>query len=362
MQPEMPVAEEFIPTLTHAAERDIDLLLVEELYASPLFVSWMCGKAGLPTVVEASTVLHSKRRTRNRREIDIFVDMTLPKRTKAALLIENKLDATEQPDQAESYREELFALADRYADRAMLIVCPEQYQAAHREFAGKFDAVVTYEELARYFSGKSTSGGIEGGRMRFRAELLEQAINKGRRGYVAVPNEEIGDFNAAYVALLAEIAPEILPGPSMLKAANPDESVSMIFDHTRSFANLPREIRPTRFAHEFGRGQSHRANYVSAVFGGWGAALPAVNERFEQDARELGASFTAKPPTKVRPNPGLVMICSTPAINNQGDYGQQRQAIVAGIQRAEILRGWLLNNGPLLQSWKRQVKEAITRS
>lgn len=353
---------EFIPTLTHATERDIDLLLVEELYASPLFISWMCGKARLPTGVETSTVLHSKRRTRNRREIDIFVDVTFPKGEKAALLIENKLDATEQPDQAESYRDELSALADRYADRAMLIVCPEQYEAAHREFTGKFDAVVTYEELARNFWDKSVSGGIEGGRMRFRAELLEQAINKGRRGYVAVPNAEIGDFNAAYVALLAEIAPDILPGPSMLKAANPDESVSMIFDHARSFANLPREVRPTRFAHEFGRGQAHRANYVSVIFGGWGPALPAVKERFEQDARELGASFVAKPPTKVRPNPGLVMTCPTPAIDNQGDFGQQRQAIVAGIQRAETLRCWLLNNSSLLQGWKRQVEEAITKS
>jgi hypothetical protein len=356
------VADEFIPTLTHATERDIDLLIVEELYASPPFVSWMCGKARLPTVVEASSVLHSKRRTRNRREIDIFVDVSFPKGTKAALLIENKLDATEQPDQAESYREELFALADRYADRAMLIVCPEQYRAAHREFAGKFDAVVTYEELAHYFRGQSASGGSGGSRMRFRAELLEQAISKGRRGYVAVTNEEIGDFNAAYVALLAEIAPEILPGPSMLKAANPDESVSMIFDHARSFANLQREIRPTRFAHEFGRGQAHRANYVSVVFGGWGAALPAVKDRFAQDARELGASFAAKPPTKVRPNPGLVMTCPTPAIDNQGDFGQQRQAIVAGIQRAKILRSWLLNNGSLVQGWKRQAEEVITRS
>jgi hypothetical protein len=253
-------------------------------------------------------------------------------------------------------------LADRFADRAMLVVCPEQYQVAHREFTGKFDAVVTYEELARYFWDKSASGGTDGARMRFRAELIEQAINKGRRGYVAVPNEEIGDFNAAYVALLAEIAPDILPGPSMLKAANPDESVSMIFDHARSFANLPREIRPTRFAHEFGRGQAHRANYVSVVFGGWGAALPAVKDQFEQDAREFGASFAAKSPTKIRPNPGLVMTCPTRAIDNQGDFGQQRQAIVAGIQQAETLRGWLLDNGSLLQGWQRQAEEAITRS
>jgi len=37
----------FIPTLTHATERDIDLLLVEELYSSRDFVLWMAAQAGL---------------------------------------------------------------------------------------------------------------------------------------------------------------------------------------------------------------------------------------------------------------------------------------------------------------------------
>ena len=34
----------FIPTLTHATERDIDLLLVEELYTSRDFVFWMAAQ------------------------------------------------------------------------------------------------------------------------------------------------------------------------------------------------------------------------------------------------------------------------------------------------------------------------------
>lgn len=356
------MSEEFIPTLTHATERDIDLLLVEELYASPNFVAWICGRAGLPTDITTSSVLHSKRRTRSRREIDIFVDLALTDGSRAALLIENKLDATEQPDQAESYREELTILAEPFAKRAMAIVCPDQYRADHKEFVEKFDAAITYEELAHHFRESSTGSDVEAARMSFRADLLDQAVRKSRRGYTPLPNAVIGGFNAQYVALLRQAAPNIVPGPSMLKDANPDESVSMIFDHARSFANLPKEIRPTRFAHEFGRGMEHRANYVAVVFGGWGSALSVVKEQFLKDTAVLGAAFSSKPATKTRPNPGLVMTCQTPAIDNQADFGAQTPSILAGIQQATALRDWLLQNQSLLFRWKRQVQDVIDRS
>ena len=352
------MTDEFIPTLTHATERDIDLLLVEELFASDDFVRWFAAKAGLPTDIASSTVLHSKRRTRNRREIDIFVDLVTSDRKHSALLVENKLDASEQPDQAESYREELSVVAGNFEHSAMLITCPNQYHRQHSEFTSKFDAVVTYEELISYFSSKHRS--LKGGdrRMRFRADLLDQAVQKHRRGYQPVPNKVIGDFNAQYVALLANLAPEIIPGETMLRTANPDESVSMIFDVKKTLASLPEGLRPTRFAHEFGRGQAHRANYVAVTFGGWGPAIKQVREVFGNDAQELNANFAAKPPTKTRPNPGLVMSCSTPPVDNQRNLDDQIDAITNGIRTASRLRTWLLNNAELLLTWKTKVDAA----
>ncbi len=67
--------DDFIPTLTHATERDIDLLLVEELYSSAAFVAWMAAQAGITGEISGWDVKHSKRRTRSRREIDIFVEL-----------------------------------------------------------------------------------------------------------------------------------------------------------------------------------------------------------------------------------------------------------------------------------------------
>ncbi|WP_422055199.1 PD-(D/E)XK nuclease family protein [Sphingomonas sp.] len=347
------MSEEFIPTLTHATERDIDLMLVEELYASPAFIGWLAARGGASGTIKTSTVLHSKRRTRSRREIDIFVDLLLTDGGKAALLIENKLDASEQPDQAESYREELHRISGDYPTAAMLIVCPDSYAREHKAFTEKFDAVITYEEVAKYFDGLvGRTTGEPSARARFRRDILNQAVNKHRRGYTPIPNEIVGDFNARYVRLLSEVAPAIKPGKSMLKPANPDESTSMIFDHAASLAALPSNVRPTRFAHELGRGQEHRANYVAVTFGGWGAALPLLKPVIEQDLAELSATVFAKPPTKVRPNPGLTIACATPPVDNQQDFAVQRNQLVAGIRRALDLQDWLRSNISRLSVWK----------
>ncbi|MBB3982840.1 hypothetical protein GGR44_002520 [Sphingobium fontiphilum] len=355
------MSEEFIPTLTHATERDIDLLIVEELYASDHFVGWIAQRAGIQGKISSSVVLHSKRRTRNRREIDIFCELKINDGSEAAILIENKLDALEQRDQAESYREELAVHANKYANQAMLIICPAAYVAQHRVFTGKFDATVTYEELAQYFRSREEMSDEQSRRYRFRRELIEQAINKARRGYEPVPNQVIGDFNAMYCSMLEQAAPEIIPGPSMRKPANPDESVSMIFDAAASFASLPSDLRPRRFAHELGKGQSHRANYVAVTFANWGPALSALRELFQADAQDIGATFATKPPSKRTPQPGLVMSCPTPAADNQTDFAEQTAVILAGMTAADTLRRWLLDNQNILRKWKAAVEKELAR-
>lgn len=349
--------DEFIPTLSHATERDIDLMLVEELHASGDFVKWMAARAGLSGQAAAWDVKHSKRRTRSRREIDIFLEIDEPNGRRAALLIENKLDATEQPDQAESYREELDALAEGYASAGMVIICPDAYAGQHVGFTAKFDAIISYEDIRDYFLEVAEEVGSEVVlRYRFRAEIFDQAINKHRRGYTAIPDKVVGDFNARYVALLAEVAPEIRPGNSMKKPANPRESTSMIFDQAATLADLPSEIRPRRFAHELGRGSEKRANYVAVTFAGWGAALPHIKSSLEADSIELGADFEAKPPTKTRPNPGLVMSVATEPVDNQDDFDGQVDALEDGIAVASELRRWLLQNRATLHEWKRLVE------
>lgn len=344
--------DEFIPTLSHATERDIDLILVEEIYCSLDFTTWISALAGISSPIASWEVKHSKRRTRSRREIDIFIDISHSDTSRSAILIENKLDAGEQPDQAESYREELAKLEGNYKNRSMLITCPEAYAQRHPCFTGKFDNVLSYETISRFFREMISETGSELVlRYRFRADILDQAIHKHRRGYTPIPDKVVGDFNARYVKLLTDLAPEIIPGPSMRKPANPRESTSMIFDPAASFPNLPEVIRPRRFAHELGRGSVQRANYVAVTFAGWGAALPHVLPQLNADASSLGATFTAEKPTKNRPNPGLKMLLLTEPIDNQRDFDEQAEPLTAGIRSAQKLLHWLLSHHEILHSW-----------
>jgi hypothetical protein len=351
---------DFIPTFTHATERDVDLLLVEELYSSIDFVHWMAMNAGLTKPIWQWDVKHSKRRTRSRREIDIFIEILNSDKTRSALLIENKIDASEQPDQAESYRDELGVLAPDYQTTAMIIVCPEEYRDKYLEFTSKFDVCLTYQSIRNWFIQAESEAGNEAVlRYRLRAELFDQAIHKHRRGYTAIPDSVVGDFNAKYVKMLAELAPQIMPGNSMLKPANPRESTSMIFDQKKTLRGLQEDIRPSRFAHELGRGSDRRANYVAVTFAGWGAALPAIREVLVADTAGLDVEFTSKKPNQSRPNPGLVMSLPTAPVDNQGSFSEQQDLLADGIERAVFLRDWLLENRHVLVGWKSEVDKFL---
>lgn len=353
-------SNDFIPTFTHATERDIDVLLVEELKASEDFLNWVLHKVGWEKPIVSYNVLHSKRRTRNRREIDIYIELFMADiEQPTVVLIENKLDANEQPDQAESYREELEEIAENTFDSFMLLVCPANYHEQHSTFANKFDAVVHYEEIAAFHEArlKNTAGELYR-RLEFRKQLFEQAIHKYRRGYTPIPNPVIGEFNALYVDLLIKNAPEIYPGAAMVKSSNPDESVSMIFDHVKTFAKIIEGGIPIRrFAHEFGKNQSHRANYVAVAFAGWGKYLQEMQTTLNNDTKDYGFSFSSKKPNKSRPNPALIMALETCPINNQADFASQLPHLEMGLRTAQRHRSWLFNNIELLHKWKNYIRQ-----
>ena len=119
-------------TLTHATERDIDLLFIEEFVASESFSSWFLSQLELDEFQAGKvSVFHSKRRMHNRREIDISVDISAP-------------------------------TGVHYID-------------SHRCFAQAFDKVVTYEAVYQHFNNRTQTAPDEiGARCLHRANLIEQ--------------------------------------------------------------------------------------------------------------------------------------------------------------------------------------------
>ncbi|WP_294239548.1 hypothetical protein [uncultured Sphingomonas sp.] len=340
-----------ILTLSHATERDIDLLLVEELRCSHAFRDRFISELSLLTGAALShrggRVSHSRRRMHSRREIDVLLEIDGDD-GRYAVLIENKLDTTEQPQQAESYRMEATALVTEGFHKALtVLVCPEAYAAKAPAFAEKFDAVFTYERVLAVLKARA---GSETGelalRLQHRAELMSQAIEKGRRGYQAVPLAAVGNFTRAYVAMLGELGIALPPGPSMLKEA-PAESKTMIFAPSA----LPKwDFLPqTRLVHQLREGNANICLY------GWG-------DHFSRLAGQM-ASALADTPYRIVPTinkraggrAGLMIVTDTPTIDNLADFGAQREQIELGMRATEALAAWFTTQRDECQAWAEHV-------
>ena len=304
--------EDFL-TLTHATERDVDLLLIEELRCSTAFVMWFVQRLGCDAY-ERSMVFHSKRRIFNRREIDITLTLDGPA-GKSVILIENKLDTQEQPQQAESYREEAQTLIERREATAVytVLVCPARYAVAASSFAQKFDHIVNYEEIADHLAMRaSNEGGELGARLRHRCDLMNQAISKARRGYEPVPLAEIDDFAEKYVAMLLAERIDLEPGPSMIKAGRPGESRTMVF----SPATLPKWpfLPQTRLVHQL-RDANANVNFYT-----WGGYSSELTNRMAADLKGTGFQVVATVNKRAGGRSGVMIVTPTPAVDSLADF------------------------------------------
>lgn len=336
--------------LTHAIERDVDLILVEEFKCNPsftdLFVSKIEEMISKKILFTTSSVIHSKRRTYNRREIDICLELK-QQNEKRYILIENKLDALEQINQAESYEQEcdLLIQEEKAIAAYPVLVCPNTYRINNQAFANKFATVITYEMLVDMLQTSANQSGIPelASRLCYRADLIRQAIDKKRRGYTPIVRPEIGEFNQLYVDFCKKRFPKLIPGPSMLKAGNPSESKTMIF----SPACLPRAsyLPQTRLVHQLREGNTN-INFYS-----WGNHFEKVAPTIKEDLAGTGFKVGATVNRRKGGNSGLMIYTETPAIDNFRSFAGQENAILNGIERAEALRSWFESNQPMIQRW-----------
>lgn len=352
----MAVPADAIATLTHATERDVDLLLVEEFKCSPDFVRWFAGKVasavGKSIKVAGSAVSHSRRRTYNRREIDIALELRDSRGRSIHLLIENKLDTSEQFEQAESYRSEvqLLVQSPKTAAAYTILVCPRAYAKQHGKFASKFDAGVSYEEISQFLGERIDSSGELMARLEHKRELLEQATTKARRGYQAVPLPAIEQFNAKYVALAKQVCPELKPGPSMLKEGRPGESKTMVFapECLPDWDFLPQ----MRIVHQLREGNAN------VNFYGWG-------DHFTHLAAVVGADLMGTPyrlvPTmnkRAGGKSGMMIVMETPSIDNIAGFDAQRALIEEGIEATGRLRAWVWSSRDVIRKWAASIPNA----
>ena len=341
-------------TLTHATERDIDLLIIEELKCSRVFVEWFIGEIARHTGIEESfdcfDVIHSKRRIHTRREIDITLTLSSGKRRVVAL-IENKLDTAPQPKQAESYRDEAAALVAGGADAVWtVLVCPYSYAGQKEGFSAGFDCVVTYEAIATHLSERSeTTGGELAARLVHRAKLMDQAVTKARRGYEVVPLAPIGRFAARYVELLRSDGVDLPPGPAMLRSEAGGESKTMIFSPSAlpGWPFLPQ----TRLVHQLREANANICLYT------WGDLFTHLAGVIATDL--LGTPYRLVPTINKRSGgrSGLMLVADTPVVDNLANFDEQIESIREGQRVTLALRDWFSARSSVVERWAARVTE-----
>jgi hypothetical protein len=185
----------FVESIT---ERDIDLLILEELVCSQDFRVWFLRSVlGVDDGTAFLGALHSV--SNELGESDLVIGFKKLDGHEFAVLVENKVCANFQPDQAERYHKRGAKGVDagHWGSFVTCVIAPKSYLAAESG-AEEFHHSCAYETLEEWFL--SRSDGSE--RARFKATLLRYAIDKSRRKLPPVISPEVTAFWLAYWEML----------------------------------------------------------------------------------------------------------------------------------------------------------------
>jgi hypothetical protein len=190
-------------------ERHIDYILEEEFSLNPDFLRFFLEQARLTAInkgrivgfADESDCIAVRSATTGKGETDVLVKYgvqngSLP----TAILIEDKIRAGFQRDQAERYRKRGEEGKDKdWSDYWTCLVSHSKYFVDR----GDFDAVVTLQALQEYFAKRTDD------RSRFRASILEQTIRKYEATGIQNIDPDMTRFRAMYAG---ECAKSLKPG------------------------------------------------------------------------------------------------------------------------------------------------------
>ncbi|MCH8493419.1 MAG: PD-(D/E)XK nuclease family protein [Idiomarina sp.] len=203
-----------ISKFLYVAERDIDLLLLEELNVSHAFSGWLFNRAfgDSGTAPNCEGAWHSVSHSQLGES-----DLIVVYHDASAILVENKIDAPAQPEQAFRYklRGEAGCKEGHWQRFITCIIAPDRYLMWNAE-AKNYDVRLSYEEVRDWFDIQASK------RHQYRSYAFDAAIEQNRRGYSPVANDDVTNFWLQYWDLAVSKFPSLEMHRPGMKPANSD--------------------------------------------------------------------------------------------------------------------------------------------
>lgn len=294
-----------------ASERDIDLLLLEELSVSEGFAAWLAEKAfGTSSLYYRTLGAWHSVTDPEFGESDVVLIFQATNNKNCAILIENKIDALPQTEQAQRYRRrgEKGQTSGQWDIFKTCIVAPQAYIDKTEDASG-YDKAVSYEEIGQWFIDHSS----EQVRGTYKSKLISEAIEQNRRGYTMTPDDHVTDFWKKYWEYAESHHPKLdmrRPGMKPAKSDWPD------------FRPRPLDKRFS-IVHKLAKGN------VDLQIAGAAEQLEELYDKYQnllQDDMEF-----------VKAGKSGALRINVRQIDRFGDFSVQREAVEQGMRAAEKL-------------------------
>jgi hypothetical protein len=306
-------------------ERDLNLLLLEEMYSSADFRQWISKKLGLPS--DASFDCGRHQVVEEFGESDLELDFASQSGV-YRVLVEDKIDARFQPDQILRYqkRAEYYVCEKRDCkDCKTVLFAPRRYAPTKVE---RLNAVLhlQYEQLRDWYKQRADGDNHTD----WKIALLDAAIKKHQEGQqlgVGKPDEPARKFREGYWTMANQEFPDLdMPEP---------------LDRVGGFIYL----YPASLLKRVSLVLSPSKGKVALWFGG------VSGKSGEEKIRALFGTALDRDMT-VRGAAGNVMIIlKGQAMKRRGDFFKQVEEARAGLELARRLAKWLELNGHLWREY-----------
>ncbi|MCQ2914245.1 MAG: PD-(D/E)XK nuclease family protein [Alphaproteobacteria bacterium] len=162
------------------AERDMDLIFIEEISVSKPFRDWIIAKLynGSRSCVEFLGAYHTFRQD-PLGTVDIMMTFKDISGRRCAILIENKIDQPKQNLQAQRYFEfgEQGLKQGRWDEYLTCLFSPQAYFST-LEPSEYFSSYLSYEELVMWFMNSASTGSISQERALYKSKIIQLAIEQ----------------------------------------------------------------------------------------------------------------------------------------------------------------------------------------